>query len=167
MKVLEEIVHPFPELAVKRAMYASKAGLEGAGLSKIPMSIIEDMSPSKSEAKKYYTAIEDSIDVEASFLQQKDGEVMADFGEETALIYLYENVDPDTIINIDLGLDFTPEIPESLISADMPKMFDRIVIEIDDAFSDDFVRGMDRSDATRKGLKTKLKTLIEQIGELR
>ena len=171
LKALNEVVHPFPELAVKRAMYAQSAGLKGAGLSRIPLSIIEKVSASKSEAKKYYEAIDDSVDVEAVFLQRSDSEMEALHGQDIALTYLYADskpdLDADTIANRDIGINVTPEIPEILIQKDIPRQFERVLRDIDDSFRDDFIKGMDRNDATRKRINTKLKKLIIQIGKLR
>lgn len=170
LKALNKAVHPFPELAIKRAMYAQSAKLQGAGMSKIPMSVIEESSPSKSEAKKYYDAINDSVDVEASFLQAKDAEMEALYGQDIALTYLYADAKPkleaDTIANRDIGIDITPEIPEILIEKDVPRQFRAVLQDIDNSFRDDFVKGMDRSDSKRKATKNKLKKLIEQIGNL-
>ena len=118
----------------------------------------------------YYKAIDDSLDVEASFLQQKDGDIEAVHGQDAALTYLYQDSKPDlkadTIANKNLGIDVTPDVPEILIQKEIPRQFQRVLNDIDDSFRNNFIKGMDRSDSKRKAINTRLKKLIKQIGDL-
>ena len=169
LKALTEADHPFPDVAVKRAMFAERKKMQGAGLSRIPLDILQDEISSKKEAENLYQAINDSVEVEASYLARKDVELESLYGLDVALSYFYQDskVQVDTqkdIINKDLGIDLTPEIPTTLVSETIPREFKQLFEEIHNTFSNDFVAGMDRGDKDRKRLATKMKKLVIDIG---
>ena len=171
LNALVREAHPYPELAVKRALYASSR-FTGAGLSKIPQSVFNDEVSSKSEAKRTYDAIDDSVDVEAAYLARKDIELESQLGFDSALAYYYRDSDTEDeinqdIIDTDLGIKVAPDIPRILLpDSSIPDEFKGIFDEVRRVFADDSVRGYDRSDKDRKRVTADLTTLIEKIGNL-
>lgn len=161
--------HPFPGAALKRVIYAKSR--TGAGLSKIPTSVVEEDYQSKKEATQVVEGIEDSIGVEATYLARKDLELENTFGFATALAYYYRDEEgsdqeiADKINNIDLPIKTTPEIPAVLTGGEsIPRRWSTLFREIDEVFKDDVVRGRDHNDSDRKRFVSQIRTMIEQIG---
>lgn len=171
LNALVREAHPFPNEAVRRAIYADKRNLKGAGLTKIPLSVFREEESSKSQAQRVYDSVDDSIDVEAAYLSRRDTELEATLGFETALSYYYadEDVDENTdndIINTELNIKLAPDIPSILLPDEsIPREFKGIFDEVKRVFSDDTVRGYDRADSDRKRITNQLRNLIEKIGE--
>lgn len=170
MNALVSVNHPFPEIAVKRAIYAKNRKKKGAGLTKIPLSIIQEDYVSKSEAQGAYDSIDDNIENEAAYLSRKDEELEVSLGFEDAVSYYYADGDVDVdkdIVNLDLKLKLAPEVPKILMpDQSIPRDFENIFREVERTFRDDAVRGYDRADADRKRIKSSLRKLIERIGAL-
>lgn len=170
LNALIKVNHPFPEIAVKRAIYARNRKKKGAGLTKIPLSIIQEEYSSKSQAQKTYDIIDDNIDNEAAYLARRDEQLEIELGFEDAVSYYYgeDDVDVDKdITNLDLKLKLAPEVSAILMpDQSIPRDFQNILTEAQRVFKDDSVRGYDRSDADRKRLTKSLRTLITRIGEI-
>lgn len=174
LNALVKVNHPFPEIAVKRAIYAKNRKKKGAGLTKIPLSVIQEDYNSKSEAQKTYDIIDDNIDNEAAYLARKDEQLEVQLGFEDAVSYYHTQGDNDDeidvdqdIVNLDLKLKLAPEISSILMpDQSIPRDFQNILTEVKRVFKDDTVRGYDRSDSDRKRITKSIRTLITRIGEI-
>ena len=167
---LVELEHPYADMALKRAIFATKRKLPGCGLTRIPLEILQEDYPSKSDAQALFDSIDDSTDIEAGYLAQKDTVLEQTYGFDVAVQYYYDksiDVDKD-ISTVDVGIDLTPTYPSMLLAnSNLPRQVQQIMEETARVFEGDVVRGYDRKDSDRKRLHKKLKKLVTDIGSIR